>query len=212
MMIFDLIFILLVFTTVGTLIAVVVLLLLRQFKTALKYSLCYGVGLLLYLGLLMAVSLLSPQRVIAMGEERCFDDWCLAVENVSYAQELGPEQLQAQDNDVFGIVTIRLSNQARGRDQRASSTAIHLLDREGQIYNITPAGQAAFEAGYGATSELTSTIPLGQSITVVQVFEIPQDAQEMVLTVEHPVGRFPGLFIIGSEASLWHKPTIVRLP
>ena len=212
MMIFDLVFILLVFTTVGTLITVVVLLLLKHFKTALKFSLIYGVGLLLYLGILITVSLISPQREIVMGEDWCFDDWCLAVENVSYTQELGAEHLQAQTNDVFCIVTIRLSNQARGRDQRASSTAIHLLDREGQIYNIIPIGQAAFEAEYGATSELTSTIPLGQSITVMQVFEIPQDAQEMVLTVEHPVGQFPGLFIIGSEASLFHKPKIVRLP
>jgi hypothetical protein len=212
MMIFDLVFILLFLGTVGALIAVVALLLMRQFKTASKLALFYGVGLLLYLSILIAVSIISPQRVIAMGEDRCFDDWCIAVEKVSYAQELGNEPLQTQANGEFWVVTLRLSNHARGRDQRASSTAVHLIDRNGQSYDLSLAGQEAFEAEYGTTSLLTSTIPLGQSLTVVQVYDLPPNVQDIVLTVEHPIGRFPGLLIIGSEASLFHKPTIVRLP
>jgi hypothetical protein len=31
------------------------------------------------------------------------------------------------------------------------------------------------------------------------------------LTVEHPVGFSPGLFIIGDQASLFHRRTVVRL-
>jgi len=51
MMIFDLVLILLVLATVGTLIAVVAILLLGQIKLGKKFSLFYGVGLLLYFGI-----------------------------------------------------------------------------------------------------------------------------------------------------------------
>ncbi|MCB1044838.1 MAG: DUF4352 domain-containing protein [Acidobacteria bacterium] len=211
MNIFDLFFLFLVLATFSTLIADVALLFLGRFKTVLKLLLYYGVGLLLYFFALIAVSVTSEQREIAMKEDRCFDDWCIAVEDVSFAQQLGHEQYQAQAKGLFYIVKLRLSNHARGRDQRASSAAVHLFDRYGQNYDVSLTGQAAFEAEYGKTSTLTSTIPLGQSITVVQVFDVPQNADNIFLTVEHPVGWFPGLLIMGHESSLFHKPTIVRL-
>ena len=39
----------------------------------------------IYLCVVIAVSLSTPRREIAMGEDRCFDDWCIAVESISGA-------------------------------------------------------------------------------------------------------------------------------
>jgi len=75
MMIFDLVLILLVLATVGTLIAVVALLLLGQIKLVKKFSPFYGVGLLLYFGILIIVSTTFPQHKIALGDYWCFNDW-----------------------------------------------------------------------------------------------------------------------------------------
>ena len=159
-----------------------------------------------YLGVVVIVALASPQRIVALKEDRCFDDWCIAIEDVTLINELGQD-----GHGVFYVITLRLSNHARGRDQRASSIAIHLLDDQGRTYDLSPLGQAVWEAQQGPTAPLTSTVAVGQSLTTVQVFELPQDAHDVSLTVEHPVGPSPSLFIIGDEASLFHKPTIVRL-
>jgi hypothetical protein len=86
------------------------------------------------------------------------------------------------------------------------------VDGQGRKYDVSPPGQGAFEAEHGPAAPLTSTLALGQSLSTVQIFDLPDDARDVGLTVEHPVGPSPGLFIIGDDASLLHKPTIVRLP
>lgn len=111
----------------------------------------------------------------------------------------------------FYVVTLRLSNRARGREQRAGSVAVHLLDQRGHVHVVSIHGQRAFESRNGVAAPLTSAIAVGRFVDTVQVFDLPTDSAEVSLAVEHPVGPSPGLFIIGDEASLLHKPTIVRL-
>jgi len=212
MTIFDLLFIIVVLASVAALTAVVASALRGRLRQAVKLLAMYGVCLAFYLGVIVVVSLASPQCILALGESCCFDDWCVAVEDVTLARELGQGERIARANGVFCVITLRLSNRARGRAQRASSAAVHLVDGQGRTYDISPQGQAAFEAQRGPTAPLTSTLPVGQSLSTVQVFDLPDDAHAVGLTVEHPVGPSPELFIIGDDASLFHKPTIVRLP
>ncbi|MBU0494268.1 MAG: hypothetical protein KKA73_17090 [Chloroflexi bacterium] len=212
MAIFDLLLIIVVLAAVATLVAVVASALRGRLGLAVKLLAMYGICLALYLGVIVVVSLASPQRILTVGEDWCFDDWCMAVEEVRLVRELGQGEQIAQADGVFYVITLRLSNHARGRPQRASSAAVHLVDGHGQRYEVTPKGQGAFEAQWGPTAPLTSTLLVGQSIRIVQVFDLPNDAHDVGLTVEHPVGPSPGLFIIGDDASLLHKPPIVRLP
>lgn len=170
-----------------------------------------GVTFAIYLGAVVVVSLLSRQRVLAIGEDWCFDDWCVAVDGVTLAPELGSTDHPVRAHGVFYVVRLRLSNHARGRPQRASSAAVHLLDGLGHRHDVSSKGQNAFEALNGPTSSLTSTVAVGQSLTTVRVFDLPGDARDVGLTIEHPVGFSPGLFVIGDQASLFHRPTVVRL-
>jgi hypothetical protein len=210
--IFDLFFMVVVLATVVILIAVVLQVLLAHFRKAVKLLVIYGAGIVLYLGVIVVVSITSPQRVLAIGDIQCFDDWCVAVDTVTLASELGQGEHFAKPIGDFYVITLRLSNQALGREQRASSVAVHLLDDQGRTFDVSPQGQGAYESQHGPVAPLTSTLPVGQSITIVQVFDLPNDAHDIGLTIEHPVGPSPGLFIIGDDASLFHKPTIVRLP
>jgi len=205
---FDLLFLLSVLVTLIVILVSVVNLLRRRFAQTGKLLLRYGLGVALYFLILITVSLTSPQRVVAMKVDRCFDDWCVGVEDVTMKSELG----DVKPEGVFYVVTLQLSNQGRGRPQRVSSAAIHLLDGQGNSYAISSPGMAAFEAQQGTIPPLTSVIEVGQPIITYQVFDVPQDAADIGLTIRHPVGPAPGLFIIGDEASLFHKPTIVRLP
>jgi len=210
-MLFDLLFIFIVLTTVVTLATAAVSTLRGRRQRAANLLVRYLAFAAIYLVALVVVSLVSPQRVLAVGEDRCFDDWCVAVENVTITPELGQGESLLRANGAFYVVTLRLSNRARGRDQRAGSAAIHLIDDLDRWHDASPRGQRAYVAQHGPVAPLTATIPLGQSLTTVQVFDLPMESHDVGLAVEHPVGFSPGRLIIGDEASLLHKPTIVRL-
>ena len=210
-MISDLLFIVIVLASVVTLAAAAVSALRGRRQYAARLLVRYLALAAVYLVALVIVSLVSPQRVLAIGEDRCFDDWCIAVENVAITPELGQGEHLLRANGAFYVVTVRLSNHARGRDQRAASAAIHLIDHQDRWHDASPGGQRAYEEAHGPIVPLTATIPLGQSLTTVQVFDLPLDAHDVGLAVEHPAGFSPGRLIIGDEASLLHKPTIVRL-
>lgn len=211
-MIFDLLFLFVVLATAALLAAVIGAWAAGRPRLAGRLLALGAAGLILYLGAIAVVSLASPQRVLAVGENRCFDDWCVAVEDVMATDVLGQGESSVQADGVFYVVTLRISNHARGRVQRAASAAVHLLDGQGRTYAASPRGQAAFMVQQGATAPLTATLGVGQSLEVVQVFDLPPDAHDLGLTVEHPVGFSPGWLIIGDDASWLHKPTIVRLP
>jgi len=205
---FDLLFILLFLATLIVLITCVVQVLRGRGSQAARLLKRHALILLIYFLVLSIVSWTSPQRVVPMQADRCFDDWCVAIEDATQAAELGG----VKPSGVFYVVTIKLSNHARGRSQRAASAAIHLIDGNGTRYDVSPAGQSAFETQHGSIPPLTLMIEVGQSYETYAVFDLPTDAQNVGLTVEHPVGFSPGLFVIGDEGSLFHAPTIVLLP
>jgi hypothetical protein len=209
--IFDLLFILVFLASVVTLGAAGVAALRGHRRRAFRLLVGWAISAAIYLGAVVVVALTSPQRILAIGEDRCFDDWCVAVEDVTVVRELGPGDRVVRADGLFYVVTLRLSNHGRGRAQRASSAAVHLIDERGRMYEVSEQGQQAFEAQYGPALPLTSTVGVGQFLNTVRVFDLPADAHGIGLTVAHPVGPSPGLFIIGDDASLFHKPTIIRL-
>ena len=211
MILFDLLFLVVCLASVITLAAILRALVQGHRRQARTLFVRYAIGTASYLGMVIVVSLVTPQRVVAIGENRCFDDWCLAVEGVAHTPELGPAEATVRATGVFYVVTLRLSNGARGRPQRANSAAVHLWDGQGRRYDLSRPGQEAFEAQHGPVPPLTVTLAVGQALNTVAVFDLPTNARDVSLTVEHPVGPSPGRLIIQDDASLFHKPAIVRL-
>ncbi len=205
MSIFDLLFLFSFLLIAAGIVGLLVALFLRRRRLALRLA----IGLVIYAGvyvlLLVSVSLLSPQRVLAMHEVRCFDDWCMAVEQVEQRPAIGSAQAQGG----FYLVTLQVSSQAKRIRQRELDTAVFLVDERGVRYDPSPSGQQALEAAGQAGQPLNSWLDAGAAFTHIAVFDLPPGVTQPGLVISH--GAFPGSIIIGDDQSFLHKPTIMSL-
>src|SRR5271154_5165654 len=80
-----------------------------------------------YLVVLVAVSLGERQKVVAMGQEQCFDEMCFAVTQV---EEL-PGYL-IRDGSRLVRVSVRVTNRGRGKTQSESLIRAYLVDGQGR--------------------------------------------------------------------------------
>ena len=193
MSIFDLLFIVLFLATVSTLLSAAFLASRGRGARALALLRRLGIGAGAYFGIVAIASIFWPRTVLQVGDPRCFDDWCIAVENAS--------RQQAGDRSTY-TVTLRLSSAARRISQRENDMAVYLADNRGRRYDPAP-----------NKSDVPLNVRLGpqESVTATRIFEVPADAHEPGLVIAHE-GGFPiGWFIIGYE-TWFRKPAIVRLP
>jgi hypothetical protein len=192
MTIFDLLFLVLTLTALGTLATAAVVAMRGRVAHALGILHKLGVCAAIYFGVVIVVSIASPQRVLQVGEPRCFDDWCLCVETV--------QSVPAEDT-VRYTVGLRVFSRARHVSQRARDSAVYLTDDQGRRYDPLPDPRAI---------PLRVLLQPQQSVRTVRVFELPADARGVGLAVDH--SGFPGDIIIGDDSSLFHRRTIIRLP
>jgi hypothetical protein len=192
MSIFDLLFIVLILATIVTLVVAAVMAFRGRGRRALVILLRLGVCAAVYLGIVILVSLVSPRRVLNVGDDQCWDDWCVAVSNM---------QRTKADASVRYVVTLRISSRSGRRAQRGRGSYVYLMDDDGRCYDPVPDRTAIpFDV---------LLQPL-EAVNVTRVFELPADAHHPVLVMSHG-GGFPGNIIIGDSESLFHKRTVVRL-
>lgn len=188
---FDLLFILVFLASVFSLLAIIANALFGRLRQAAKLFVVYLLVLLGYLGIVVLVSLTSPPRTLALGENRCFDDWCIAVETIT-------------PTDLGYTVTLRLSNKARRVSQRENGVVVYVLDENGRYFDPLPDTTA---------TPFNVLLAPSQTLTTTRRFDLTEAVRPLVLVVGHDSAtRFPGMFIIGDDSSLFHQPTIVRLP
>lgn len=195
MSLFDLLFLLIVLATGVTLAAVAITAFTGRRRAAAGLLGGYGLCLALYLGVVAAVSLASPQRILARGEDRCYDDWCIAVVDAARVEQPG---------GIRYVVLLRLSNRGRGTPQRENGIVAYVLDEQGRRFDPIPdPTQAPFN----------TLIEPGRPVATTRTFGVSGAVGQPVLVIEHAgASRFPGLFIIGDESSLFHRLLIARLP
>jgi hypothetical protein len=151
-----------------------------------------GVMASVYLGIVILVSLVSPSRVLNLGEEQCSDDWCIAVTKARH-QPVADAQLYE--------VSFRISSRARGRAQRERGVRVYLMDSRGRCYDpVLDQADVPFDR----------LLQPQEAVDIRRVFNLPVAAHDPVLVVSRE-GWFPGLFIIGDSGSLFHKRPVVRL-
>ena len=202
---FDLLFLLTVLVVLLGLAALVVSLVARRRRVARALALALAAWLLVYALALVGASLLSPARLLAAGERRCYDDWCIAVQSASARERIG----DTRPNGRFVLVTVEVSNAARRSSQREWAVGLALLGPDGSRLAPSPAGQRALALEGGAGLPLDTLMdPLGR-FKHVAVFEVPAETRAVDVTVQH--GAFPGIVIIGDEQSLLHRPTYTHL-
>src|ERR1700733_172684 len=101
-----------------------------------------------YLSALLAVSLVQPQRVVAIGQEQCYDVICFAVTGV----EVVP-RFPTRDQDRLMRVSIRVRNKGH-KAQSEGLIQAYLVDGQGRRWQES--------AGVGGV-RLTATVAGGSS-------------------------------------------------
>ena len=149
-----------------------------------------------YLAVLMAFSLLQPQKIVAMGQDQCFDEMCFAVSGV----EEVPGFL-IHDGSRLIRVSVRITNHGRGRTESEKLIRAYLVDAQGRRWN---------ESRGIAGVPLTAKVSAGDSVVSEPVFKVAKDASELKLIFTHG-WRQPGVLVIGGSDSLLHRKTIVPL-
>ncbi len=168
----------------------------RHERAKALYGLAWIAGVwALYLAVLLGVSLGQKQRVVAIGQPRCFDTMCFTVTGVSEVPEL-----PAQDLRRLLRVSVEIANQGH-KPQNEGLIQAYLIDAQGRLWGELPGLSGV---------RLTVTVPPGQTVVSEPVFAVSEDATglQLVFTRGH---WQPGLLVIGNSDSLLHKPTVVPL-
>jgi len=196
MSIFDLVFLAAALAIVATLVAAVSLALAGRRAAALRLLRALGIGVAVYVAIGLAVSFFQPQKVMDVGSSWCFDDWCLAVQDV---------QKKSQSPAVIYRVQFRIFSRARRVDQAAKGAWMFLIDEHGNRYAPEPDP---------ADVPLDVRLQPGESISTARVFRVPANVQNLGLITGHG-GPYCGpmdLLVIGASGCVFHKPTMIRLP
>jgi hypothetical protein len=196
---FELLFLVCVVSSLILLLAALVLKLRGRRTAARRVLWGLGIGWMAYLSTVALVAAAAPQRIIARNHDLCSDDMCFAVVNVQTLSQIG----NARATGTFYVVTVRISNQGRGRAQSEQGLNAWLWSPGGE-YQRSPTGQSVWDAAHADNVSLTTRVQAGQSVLSEQVFDVPAGG-DLGLVLNN--GFTPGYLVIG-ECPLFHKPTI----
>lgn len=192
MNIFEPLFLLLVLVAMATLVTAAVGVLRGQFSRAGRIVRRLGVGVGVYLAVVIAVSIVTPRRVYRVGDAQCFDDWCMAVVGHGWIEPSPSRRYET---------SLELSNRAKRVPMGEKGTVVYLTDAQGRRYN--PVSDPA-------DVSLDTVLQPGESIVVSRRFDVPRDAAGLGLVYTHE-GGFPIGWLIISEGGWFQEPPIVRL-
>jgi hypothetical protein len=191
---FDLAFILLFLAAVVTLLVAAGQALRGRVAEAGRVLRRLGIAAVGYLLVVALAGLVTPRRVLAVGDEQCSDDWCIAVAGVSSAGVGDARRYE---------VTFRVSSRARRVVQRERNVVVYLRDASGRRYEAQP--EPATEPRFDVQ------LSPGEAVSTVRSFIVPAGARDVGLVVARGGVPFPTCCIIGDEGSVLHKRTVVRL-
>jgi hypothetical protein len=184
---FDLLFLAVFFSTVVALIAAAVLALRGQASRAFRLLRNWGAGLAVYLAITLTVNLLTPQRLLHLGEDVCSDDWCMAVTHSNVTPDAeGP----------LYTVEFRIRSRALRVDQRENGVIVQLADDRGRHFDPLPDPSEV---------PFNTKLHAGESVTLTRRFQPPPGTGRVGVLLSH---SGPGWLIIG-EGNF--RPPIVWL-
>lgn len=168
----------------------------QERRKAVRHSLWIVGVWVIYMAVLIGVSLTQPQKVVALGQDRCFDQMCFAVTGV---QEL-PGYL-IQDGSRLIRVSVRISNHDKEKMRSEGLIRAYLIDKQGRRWEESTAVSGV---------PLTANVAAGDSAMSQPVFKVAGDATGLGLIFTRGQ-RQPGVLVIGDSDSLLHQRTVVWL-
>jgi hypothetical protein len=192
----ELLLLVLVGWTVVGAVGVTISLVRHERTKAVRHSMWIVAVWVLYMATLIWVSLTRLQKVVALGQDQCFDEMCFAVTGV---QEL-PGYL-IQDGSRLIRVSVRISNHGREKTQSEGLIKAYLVDKQGREWAESTAVSGV---------RLTARVAAGDSVMSQPVFKVAKDVSGLGLVFTHGQ-RQPGVLVIGDSDSLLHRRTVVWL-
>jgi hypothetical protein len=183
----TLVFLLTVLALLGAIATLPIMVLQRRYALARLIGGIMFVWLLLYTGLLLGFSWLTPQTFLAQGREECFDDMCFSVTAASSTTSAKGDSI---------TVTLRLRNAARRAAEKPDHPDAYLVDREGHSY---------FPQAVGQQPLWNQPLQPGEIQDRALRFQVPGADQPLYLVVTE--GSFPSPLIIGDDNSPVHAKT-----
>jgi hypothetical protein len=210
MTLFDLLFLASVLFVLVSLFAIVVSALRRRAATLRRWARLLAIYLAVYAAVLLLSALLTPRRIYAPGERRCWDDWCTTALRVSPGHNMASLPCRETPDIRIWLAEIQVSSVSKRIRQRAPDARAELEDQQGTRYSPCGAPLApeadSRPQGAGLWHELSDPLGPGESFTVMLPFELPANRQPAGIVMHH--GDFPGVIIIGSDSSLFHRPAL----
>lgn len=148
-----------------------------------------------YLVVLLLVSAIQPQKIVAMGQDQCYGLMCFTVSSVDEVPGL-----IAGDSSRVLRVTIRVSNRGRSADEESLLQA-YLVDSKSRVWEPLPGLSGNHLAGRVAGNSQMLSQPM---------FRVAQDSTGIGLVLTHGNWQRRRL-VIGDSDSLGHRPTIVKI-
>lgn len=158
--------------------------------------------LVAYAVTLVAFSLTTEARQLALGTDKCFDDWCATV--------TGSRSLPHPDpaaGTKLVAVTLRVSNRARRAAFRPSQPRVTLSLTDGVTLSPSPSAQREFEKQAGSQEDLSRRLEAGDQFQTTLVFELPAATRHAsVVLLEGPAVLTR--FLAGDENSFLHPKSV----
>jgi hypothetical protein len=192
---FDLLFIFLFLASIVALVTAGVAAIQGRRLRARRILLGVAISAAIYMGIVCVDSFATPQHILNIGDPQCNGDWCIAVQGV---------QRNPSSSGISYSVTLQLSSRARRVSQRENGVIVYLTDVRGRRFDPAPRANE---------TPLNTLLQPGESVEAVRIFDLPADARDVGLVVDHNdglIGCFPGCFVI-TENHWFHKLPVVRL-
>jgi len=168
---------------------------LQERAVARRHALWLVAVWLVYGAALLGTSRLQRQRVVAIGEDQCFEEMCFRVEAV----EALPGWVRGRSDHIVRL-RIRISNHGRKPESEGLLKA-YLIDAQGRRWDPL--------RGLSG-NPLNERVPGGVDVVSEPVFQVSEDATDLKLVLTHGFWQ-PGTLIIGDSDSLGHRRTVVPL-
>jgi hypothetical protein len=205
MTIFDLLLILMVLGTAAAFLTAIAALARRRWAFARTLVLVAALSWIVYLGVGTVVALTAPQHIMAIGEDRCFDEMCYAVTGWNRV----PSMTTGRS---YYIVDVRITNRSRGRAQREIGRKGVLIDQSGRVYEVSTEGMPAnTPLNSPPYPGLDAEVAPGQSLETKLVFDLPGNVDHLGFALDSNLAINPARIVIRDEAHFLHRPTVVPL-
>ncbi len=195
----SLLFLVFLLTAIGLAALIVYRRLKRRSVRSIGLAMLASIGV--YAAALVGFSLASHYRILPLGTDKCFDDWCATVTSArSLPNPTGDSGTK------FVAISLRISNRGGRAAFRPSQPRVRMVLPTGDILP-SASGQREFERQAGPQEDIAMRLTPGESFQTCLVFEIPAITREgYVVLLEGPA--ILTQFLAGDENSFFHGKMI----